>query len=63
MCRQSLRHAGVADVQPVTIEGAGHFPQGEATEQTWSAITEFTAQYRERLRSHKRARPPARVTS
>jgi pimeloyl-ACP methyl ester carboxylesterase len=36
-----LRRAGVADVRPVVIEGAGHFPHEEAAAATWRAIRGF----------------------
>jgi len=34
-------HAGLTHVEPVTIEGSGHFPQEEAPAQTWAAISGF----------------------
>jgi pimeloyl-ACP methyl ester carboxylesterase len=36
-----FRSAGVTHVEPVTIDGAGHFPQEEDPEQTWAAISGF----------------------
>jgi pimeloyl-ACP methyl ester carboxylesterase len=38
---EGLRRAGVADVRPAVIEGAGHFPHEEATAATWRAISGF----------------------
>jgi pimeloyl-ACP methyl ester carboxylesterase len=36
-----LRRAGVADVRPAVVGGAGHFPHAEAAMATWTAISEF----------------------
>lgn len=36
-----LRRAGVADVTPAVVAGAGHFPHQEAPEATWQAISRF----------------------
>ena len=36
-----LRRAGVTDVRPGVIEGAGHFPHQEAPSATWLAIAAF----------------------
>jgi pimeloyl-ACP methyl ester carboxylesterase len=36
-----FRRAGVTHVQAALIEGAGHFPQDEATAPTWAAISDF----------------------
>lgn len=36
-----LRRAGVANVTPALIAGAGHFPHQEAPEATWQAISAF----------------------
>jgi pimeloyl-ACP methyl ester carboxylesterase len=38
-----LRRAGVTDVRPAVIEGAGHFPHEEAAPATWRAISGFIA--------------------
>jgi pimeloyl-ACP methyl ester carboxylesterase len=40
---EGFRQAGVTHVESLAIEGAGHFPQEEATEATWSAIRAFAA--------------------
>jgi pimeloyl-ACP methyl ester carboxylesterase len=36
-----FRRAGVTHVQAAPIDGAGHFPQEEATGPTWTAISDF----------------------
>jgi pimeloyl-ACP methyl ester carboxylesterase len=36
-----LRRAGVIDVTPAVISGAGHFPHQEAADATWRAISAF----------------------
>jgi len=36
-----FRRAGVTHVESALIEGAGHFPQEEATAATWAAISSF----------------------
>jgi pimeloyl-ACP methyl ester carboxylesterase len=36
-----FRRAGVTGVEAALIEGAGHFPQEEATTPTWAAISDF----------------------
>jgi pimeloyl-ACP methyl ester carboxylesterase len=36
-----FRRAGVTRVESALIEGAGHFPQVEATGPTWAAISSF----------------------
>jgi pimeloyl-ACP methyl ester carboxylesterase len=38
-----LRRAGVTDVRPEVIDGAGHFPHEEAATATWRAISGFIA--------------------
>jgi pimeloyl-ACP methyl ester carboxylesterase len=39
-----LRRAGVTDVRPAVIDGAGHFPHQEDPAATWRAISEFIAE-------------------
>jgi pimeloyl-ACP methyl ester carboxylesterase len=36
-----FRRAGLTDVRPAVIDGAGHFPHEEATAATWQAISGF----------------------
>ena len=36
-----LRRAGVADVRPAVIDGAGHYPHEEDPAATWRAISGF----------------------
>jgi pimeloyl-ACP methyl ester carboxylesterase len=43
-----FRRSGVTDVESVTVEGAGHFPQEESPEQTWAAISGFASRHPER---------------
>jgi pimeloyl-ACP methyl ester carboxylesterase len=38
---EGLRGAGLADVRPAVIGGAGHFPHEEAPAATWRAISGF----------------------
>jgi len=38
---QGLRRAGVLDVTPAVVSGAGHFPHEEAAAATWRAISGF----------------------
>jgi pimeloyl-ACP methyl ester carboxylesterase len=38
---EGLRRAGLADVRPAVIDGAGHFPHEEAPAATWRAISGF----------------------
>lgn len=42
-----FRRSGVTDVESVTVEGAGHFPQEESPEQTWTAISGFASRHPE----------------
>jgi pimeloyl-ACP methyl ester carboxylesterase len=44
---EGFHRAGVSHVESLAIDGAGHFPQEEATEGTWSAIPGFTRTTRE----------------
>ncbi len=38
-----LRRAGVTDVRPTVVNGAGHFPHEEHPAATWRVISEFIA--------------------
>lgn len=38
---EGFRRSGVTHVESLAIDGTGHFPQEEATETTWSAISAF----------------------
>jgi pimeloyl-ACP methyl ester carboxylesterase len=40
---EGLREAGVTNVLGALVKGAGHFPQEEATEETWQLLQQFTA--------------------